>query len=76
MKTVISLFPSKTLKVDFKVGYAGGLNPDNIEETLEKLFNDENVGDFWVDMETGCRTDEKFDLGKVVKVLKRIERFL
>ena len=66
----------KTLKVDFKVGYAGGLNPDNIEETLEKLFNDENVGDFWVDMETGCRTDEKFDLGKVVKVLKRIERFL
>lgn len=66
----------KPLKADFKVGYAGGLNADNIRTTVSKLFESEDVGDFWVDMETGCRTDNKFDLEKVVKVLKNFEKFL
>lgn len=28
------------------------------------------VGDFWIDMETGVRTDDWLDLDKVEKVLK------
>ena len=60
--------PIEVLKGNHKVGYAGGLNPDNVGEKLSYLM--ENVdGDFWIDMESGVRTDDWFDLDKVVKVL-------
>jgi phosphoribosylanthranilate isomerase len=53
-------FSYKTL-----IGYAGGLNPDNLEENIEKI--EEVAGDnyVWLDMETGCRTNNAFDLQKV-----------
>lgn len=61
--------PIEILNTKAKVGYAGGFNPENVADKLEYLF--ENVpGDFWIDMETGVRTDDWFDLDKVIKVLE------
>jgi hypothetical protein len=62
--TGIQLYP-----YDGCVGYAGGFNPENCAEKLTYLY--ENVsGDFWIDMESGVRTNDYFDLDKVVSVLE------
>lgn len=55
---------------DTKVGYAGGMNPENVGEKLDFLLKSDIVKDFWIDMETGVRTDDWFDLDKVAKVLE------
>ncbi len=51
-------------------GYAGGLNPDNVGENLQKIAA--AAGDYttWIDMETGVRTEDKFDFSKVERVLQ------
>ena len=55
---------------NFKVGYAGGFNPDNVAEKLTYLYEQKEVGDFWIDMESGVRTNDWFDLDKVHRVLE------
>ena len=52
-----------------KVGYAGGINPDNVADKLSYLLSHPDVGDFWIDVESGVRTDDWFDLDKVRRVL-------
>ena len=52
-----------------KVGYAGGFNPDNVADKLAYLIQHNEVGDFWIDMESGVRTDDWFDTDKVRRVL-------
>lgn len=49
-------------------GYAGGFTPDNIIEELKKL--EQVVGDreIWIDMESGVRTNNFFDLNKCKRV--------
>ena len=51
---------------DGRVGFAGGLGPKNIEKALSI------VGEWgittWLDMESGVRTDDRFDLDKVEAV--------
>lgn len=45
-------------------GYGGGLNPENVVDAVRKI-NEVCVGvDYWIDMESGVRTREKFDLSK------------
>lgn len=55
-------------------GYSGGLNPDNISEILmaiEKGNSDaDKATEFWVDTETGVRTDDILDFEKVNKFLE------
>lgn len=51
------------------VGYAGGINPDNVIETLELIGAQ---GKYWIDMETGVRTDDWFDLAKCEQVLRAV----
>ncbi len=58
---------------NFKVGYAGGINPDNVADKLSFLMENSQVGDFWIDMESGVRTDDWFDLAKVRTVLEICE---
>lgn len=53
-----------------KVGYAGGITPDNVEEKILPLLSHEEEGEFWIDMETGVRTDDWLDLDKVERVLE------
>lgn len=62
--------PLKILKTHGKVGYAGGFNPDNVAEKLSFLMENSQVGDFWIDMESGVRTDDWFDTDKVRRVLR------
>jgi hypothetical protein len=69
--TPIEVYPT----ID-KVGYAGGMNADNVAEKLEYLLTNENVGDFWIDMETGVRTEDWFDLDKVEKVLEACQEVI
>lgn len=56
---------------DKSCGYAGGLSPDNIIENLSKIFAVVNDKPFWIDMETGVRTSNKFDLKKCDDVLSK-----
>lgn len=52
------------------VGYAGGMNPDNVKEIVKSI---EPFGNhYWIDMETGVRTDEKFDFEKITKVCQEV----
>ena len=50
-------------------GYAGGLSSENIFENLSKIFGVANDEPFWLDMESGIRTDNNFDLKKGDDVL-------
>lgn len=51
-------------------GYAGGLKPENLEHHIDLI--DQAVGDdiTWIDMETGIRTDDRYDLAKCRRVLE------
>ncbi len=59
------------LEGPFKVGYAGGFGPDNVEEKLSTLLGSDKVGDFWIDMESKVRTYDWFDTAKAETVLKK-----
>lgn len=61
--------PLKVLKTLGKVGYAGGINPDNVADKLSFLLQNVRMGTFWIDMESGVRTDDWFDTSKVRRVL-------
>lgn len=56
-----------------KIGYAGGLNPNNVVLKTKNLMNNPKVGDFWIDMESGVRTNDWFDTEKVRMVLKNLK---
>ena len=58
------------------VGYAGGFGETNIIQKLEEITACEDVGDFWVDMESSLRNaDDKFDLDTVERILKMTEPY-
>lgn len=52
-----------------RTGYAGGLSPSNIQEQLCKIAKVAESTPIWVDMESGVRTDDNFDLEKAEDVL-------
>jgi len=55
--------------VDVRMGYAGGIGPDNVVDVLRDIGP---VRPTWIDMESGVRTDDKFDLAKVRRVLEQV----
>ncbi|EEF26397.1 conserved hypothetical protein [Ricinus communis] len=60
-------------------GYAGGISPENIERVLDAteaaIREHGNPGArYWLDMETGVRTGNQFDLQKVEQVLRAVAR--
>ena len=63
------VIPSTLLKYPYTLGFAGGINPDNIKFVHEqvKLLN---LKSYWLDLETGCRTDNIFDLKKAELLCK------
>ena len=54
---------------DMYQGFAGGLNADNILEKKEEIDILSDY-DYWLDMESGVRTDDWFDLDKVEAICK------
>lgn len=71
----IELFPAAA---GCSIGYAGGIGPDNVVEVLEAITRSPmgRVHDFWIDMESGVRTNDVFDLGKAWEVLERAKPFV
>jgi len=63
---------------DVSVGYAGGLGPDNLQQTLASLHSlvAAQQSTFWIDMETKVRTNDVFDLEKVRQCLVIAKPFL
>jgi hypothetical protein len=57
-------------------GYAGGISPENISMMCEGISDCQWQDRVWIDMETGVRTDDQFDLKKVEDVLKVSEKFI
>ena len=57
------------------VGYAGGVNEDNIEELVLGLIhcNKDSNGGLWIDLESGARTEDKFDIDKVIRILEKVK---
>jgi hypothetical protein len=56
------------------VGYAGGINPDNVTQVLESINSSSSL--YWIDMESGVRDeDDKFCLDRVESVLKQVYNF-
>jgi hypothetical protein len=54
-------------------GYADGLNPDNIGVALPAIAACVPEGQpYWIDMESGVRTDDRFDLDKCELVLMQV----
>ena len=51
------------------VGYAGGLNPTNVVEAIAAIGA---TGPYWIDMESGVRTNDRFDLEKCRRVCEQI----
>ena len=54
-----------------RVGYAGGIGPDNIGQAME-FVDRYPESRLWLDMESRVRTDGRFDLDKVEKVCQRV----
>lgn len=52
-------------------GYAGGLSPENVAAQMPAIARAARALGCWIDMETGVRTGERFDLAKCVQVLER-----
>ena len=57
-------------------GYAGGLAPDNLEENLRLIEKAAQGHKTWIDMESGVRTADRFDIPKARKVLEITEKFM
>ena len=56
-------------------GYAGGLSAENVEKVIEDLLIVNN-SDFWIDMESSVRTNDRFDTKKCEEVLKICKKFV
>lgn len=57
-------------------GYAGGLNPENVGSHCLGITKMKFDRDVWIDMESGVRTNDEFDLAKVDKVLSTCEKYM
>jgi hypothetical protein len=51
------------------VGYAGGITPGNIRSTIQAIHSE---GRYWLDMETGIRTNNKLDLALCREVCQEV----
>jgi phosphoribosylanthranilate isomerase len=58
---------------DYKIGYAGGIGPDNIEEVLTDVMKAAQGTPVWIDMESSLRSvkndKDVFDLDKCYAVI-------
>lgn len=55
-------------------GYAGGINPDNIDSIIKKLqaVNSDNDLNYYIDMESGIRTNDLFDIDKCSHIINSV----
>lgn len=57
----------------FRCGYAGGISPDNVDAVMSSLIAClPDKTEVWIDMESGVRTNNEFDLKKVRSVMETV----
>lgn len=56
-------------------GFAGGITEKNIRAVLDELCGRADPRPFWIDLETGARTDDVFDSKKVAKMIRVAEEY-
>lgn len=60
-----------------RIGYAGGLGPNNIEKELHRIALSSGDKPFWIDMESSLRSqDDRFDLEKCTQILRSAAQFV
>lgn len=57
-----------------RLGYAGGIKPSTVEEVLRDIGPVDH--EFWIDCESGVRTDDALDLDLVLAMLKKTAPFV
>lgn len=57
-------------------GIAGGINEDNIVKIAKKVIEFNAPNQSWLDLESGARTDNKFDTEKVKRILNKVQSFI
>ena len=57
-------------------GYSGGINIENIHDICNLITNSPDDDEVWIDMESGVRTNNEFDLNKVEQILKACREFV
>ena len=57
-------------------GYAGGITPENVAENIAMIQQVADGHTTWIDMESGVRTNDHFDLEKCRSVLKTASPFV
>lgn len=50
-------------------GYAGGISESNVLEVIRKI---NNPGDYWIDMESNIRVNDKFDLDTCKRIYDKV----
>jgi hypothetical protein len=62
-------------------GYAGGITEHNVVEKINDVLMANDIpaladNTFWIDLESGARTDDKFDVDKVRRILELTKPFV
>ncbi len=65
--TTSFVVPERLQKFNLNIGFAGGISPDNISDIHEKIKNNFQKN-YWLDLESGCRTHNEFDLMKMYQL--------
>jgi len=59
-----------------RVGFAGGLNPENIEGMVRSIIEGADTRDFCLDVESGVRTNNQLDIVKVKDYLHALSNVI
>lgn len=63
--------PIELKNLNYPIGFAGGLNPDNIRKVYHQV-KPLNLLRYWLDLESGARTDNLFDINKAYQLCQTI----
>jgi phosphoribosylanthranilate isomerase len=57
-----------------KQGYAGGIRPENVIDVIDAINNtlNGNKQEYWIDLESGCRDDDKFSIDACKAIIDNI----
>lgn len=60
-----------------RFGFAGGITPENVAQVIGEISVAQTRAEpFWIDMESGVRADDRFDVAKVRAVLEAAAPFV
>lgn len=74
----IEAFKWPTAPHGARLGYAGGIKPENVVDVVGDIgaVNLTSNRPYWIDMESGVRVDDKFNLGLVREVLSKVAPYV